>query len=312
MAERALPPPRAEEVSDGVYAYIQDDGSWWINNTGFIIGPRSVTAIDACATEARTRALLDTIDRMAARPVGMLVNTHHHGDHTHGNHLFGRYGPVTIVGHEKCREEILAAGPPGPQYATVWEAPDWGEVVLAPPVLTFRDAITVWVDDLRCELRHLGTPAHTTNDSVVWLPDRSVLFTGDLLFNGGTPFLLMGSLAGARQTVAALKDFGARTIVPGHGRVGGPELIDNVLAYLTFLDDLARRGHAAGLSPLEAAREADLGGFAALSDAERLVGNLHRAYAELNGAERGAPIDLPAALVDMVAYNGGQRLRCLA
>src|SRR6185437_12300913 len=40
MAERALPPPRAEEVSDGVYAYIQDDGSWWINNTGFIIGPR--------------------------------------------------------------------------------------------------------------------------------------------------------------------------------------------------------------------------------------------------------------------------------
>jgi len=253
-------------------------------------------------------------DRPDGRPPGRHAgqHPHHHGDHTHGNHLFGRYGPVTIVGHEKCREEILAAGPPGPQYATVWEAPDWGEVVLAPPVLTFRDAITVWVDDLRCELRHLGTPAHTTNDSVVWLPDRSVLFTGDLLFNGGTPFLLMGSLAGARQTVAALKDFGARTIVPGHGRVGGPELIDNVLAYLTFLDDLARRGHAAGLSPLEAAREADLGGFAALSDAERLVGNLHRAYAELNGAERGAPIDLPAALVDMVAYNGGQRLRCLA
>ncbi len=312
MAERALPPPRTEEVSDGVYAYIQDDGSWWINNTGFLIGRRSVTAIDACATEARTRALLDTIDRMAARPVGMLVNTHHHGDHTHGNHLFSRYGPVTIVGHERCREEILAAGAPGPLYGMIWEAPDWGEVVLAPPVLTFRDAVTVWVDDLRCEVRHLGTPAHTTNDSVVWLPDRSVLFTGDLLFNGGTPFLLMGSLAGALQTVGALKDFGARTIVPGHGPVGGPAIIDEVLAYLTFLDDLARRGHAAGLSPLEVAREADLGPFAALSDAERLVGNLHRAYAELSGGELGAPINLPAALLDMVAYNGGQRLRCLA
>ena len=32
------------------------------------------------------------------RPIRTLVNTHHHGDHTHGNHLFGRYGPVTIVG----------------------------------------------------------------------------------------------------------------------------------------------------------------------------------------------------------------------
>jgi cyclase len=309
MAERALPPPRTEEVSDGVYAYIQDDGSWWINNTGFIVGERTVTAIDACATEARTRALLDTIDTVAAKPVGMLVNTHHHGDHTHGNALFSG---ATIVGHERCRAEILAAGPPGPQHALIWEAPDWGEVVLAPPVLTFRDSVTVWVDDLCCEVKHLGTPAHTTNDSVVWLPDRSVLFTGDLLFNGGTPFLLMGSVAGALETVEALKQFAARTIVPGHGKVGGPEIIDDVLAYLAFLDDLARRGHAAGLTPLQTAREADLGRFAELSDAERLVGNLHRAFAELDGAERGAPINLPAALIDMVAYNGGQRLRCLA
>src|SRR5215813_4009873 len=100
-------------------------------------------------------------------------------------------------------------------------------------------------------MRHLGTPAHTTNDSVVWLPERSVLFVGDLLFNGGTPFLLMGSLAGALESVEALRGFGAQTIVPGHGPVGGPEMIDEVLAYLRFLDDLARRAHAAGLTPLE-------------------------------------------------------------
>ena len=303
-----LAPPRAEEVSDGVYAYIQDDGSWWINNTGFLVGSRGVTAIDSCATEARTRALLETIRGLTANPVGMLLNTHHHGDHTHGNHLFGG---ATIVAHERCREEMLAAGPPGERLAAIFDVPDWGEVVLAPPVLTFRDAVTVWVDDLRCEVRHLGTPAHTTNDSVVWLPERSVLFSGDLLFNGGTPFLLMGSLAGALESVRALADFGAATIVPGHGKVGGPELIDDVLAYLTFLDDLARRGHAAGLTPLETAREAELGRFAELTDAERLAGNLHRAFAELNGAARGAPIDVAAALLDMVALNGG-RLRCLA
>ena len=58
--------------------------------------------------------------------------------------------------------------------------------------------------------------------------------------------------------------------------------------------------------------ETDLGSLAGRLDAARLVGNLHRAYAETNGAELGAPIDGPAALVDMVAYNGGQRLRCLA
>jgi cyclase len=306
----ALEPPRVEEISDGVYAYLQDDGSWWINNTGILVGRRSVTAIDSCSTEARTRALLDTIGGLSPSPVTMLVNTHHHGDHTHGNHLFGP--GATIVAHERCRDEVLAAGVPGPRQAAIWEGPEWGEVVLSPPVLTFRDGVTVWVDDLRCEVRHLGTPAHTTNDSVIWLPERSVLFSGDLLFNGGTPFLLMGSLAGALESVQALKDFGAATIVPGHGPLGGPELIDDVLAYLRFLDDLARRAHAAGLTPLQAAREADLGRFAELSDVERLVGNLYRAYAELDGAERGAPIDIVAALLDMVAYNGGQRLTCLA
>ena len=57
-----LPPPRTEEVAEDVYAYIQPDGGWWINNTGFVLGDRTVLCIDTCATERRTRALLDAID----------------------------------------------------------------------------------------------------------------------------------------------------------------------------------------------------------------------------------------------------------
>jgi cyclase len=85
-----------------------------------------------------------------------------------------------------------------------------------------------------------------------------------------------------------------------------------VLAYLRFIQDIARQAKAAGLSPLEAARAADLGEFKDLLDAERVVGNLHRAYLELDGAERGTPADLATALGDMVAYNGGQPLTCHA
>jgi cyclase len=62
---------------------------------------------------------------------------------------------------------------------------------------------------------------------------------------------------------------------------------------------------------LQAALEADLGEFADLLDSERIVGNLHRAYAELDGVERGAPIGM-VAIQEMVQYNGGQPLRCLA
>lgn len=305
--DRYAPPRSAQEVSDGVFAYVQPDGSWWINNTGFLVGRRGVVSVDACSTEARTRAYLAAIAAVSDQPVRTLVNTHHHGDHTFGNFLFAG---ATIVAQERARAALLGWGEP--RSAPYWTDVDWGDIELAPPFLTFRDEVTVWVDDLECHVRHIGTPAHTTNDSVVWLPERRLLFSGDLLFNGGTPFLVQGSLQGALQAVASLRELGAETIVPGHGKVGGPEIIDNVERYLRWLSDLAARGHAAGLAPLELARATDLGEFADWLDTERIVGNLHRAYAELDGVAPGGPMDLAAALGDMVTYNGGRPLSCHA
>jgi cyclase len=300
--------PEIVEVSDGIYAYLQPDGSWYINNTGFLVGRHGVVSIDTCSTERRTRAYLDAVTTVTPRPVRTLVNTHHHGDHTYGNCLLPA---ATIVGHARCRDEVLA-GPP-PVNTGLFSDVDWGNLEVTPPFLTYETGITLWVDDLRCEVSYVGTPAHTTNDSIVFIPSRSVLFAGDLLFNGGTPFLLMGSVSGAIEVLEeVIRPLGATTIVAGHGAVGGPGLIDDVLGYLRFVQDVARRGMAAGLTPLEAARETDLGEYAALLDAERIVGNLHRAYAEIRGAERGAALDIVAALTDMVAYNGGQPLTCHA
>ncbi|HEX2706029.1 MAG TPA: MBL fold metallo-hydrolase, partial [Candidatus Lustribacter sp.] len=268
------PPGRAVEVSDGIYAYVQPDGSWWINNTGFFVGRRGVVTVDACATEARTRAYLKAIRAVTDAPVTTVLNTHHHGDHTFGNFLFPG---ATIVGHDNVRAALLAWGLP--RAAPFWTDVDWGAVELAPPFLTYSEGVTLHVDDLRCEVRYAGTPAHTTNDSFVWVPERRLLFSGDLLFNGGTPFLVQGSIAGALVALGVLRGLGAETIVPGHGPVCGPEVIERVASYLRFVQDTARRGRAAGLSPLEVARESSLGQFAGWLDPERIVGNLHRAYA---------------------------------
>ena len=64
------------------------------------------------------------------------------------------------------------------------------------------------------------------------------------------------------------------TIVPGHGPVCGLEAVGQALAYLRFIQATAEAGKSAGLSPLQLARETDLGEFASLSDPERIVGNL--------------------------------------
>ncbi|MFD9943735.1 MBL fold metallo-hydrolase [Nonomuraea sp. NPDC059023] len=306
--DHPLPPARAHEVSDGVHAYVQPDGSWWINNTGFLVGRRGVVSIDACATERRTRALREAVARVTDRPITTLVNTHYHGDHTFGNYLFPE---ATIVGHELARRMILAEGIP--DYRAAWSAEvEWGELEAVPPFLTFTDQITLYVDELRCEVRHPGMAAHTTNDVYVWIPERRVLFSGDLVFNGGTPFMLTGSVAGTVEVLDRIRELGAETIVPGHGEPCGPEVIDRVQEYARFVLATAEQGRAAGLTPLEAARETDLGPWAELLDPERIVGNLHRAYAELDGLPRGGQIDVVAAVMDMITYNGGQPLTCLA
>jgi cyclase len=121
----------------------------------------------------------------------------------------------------------------------------------------------------------------------------------------------MGSVAGAIEVLTSVvAPIPARTIVPGHGEPCGRDLIDTVLSYLRFVLDAARAGLAAGLSPLETARQIDLGDYAGWLDSERIVGNLHRAYRDLDHGQ--AEPDLLAALTDMVAYNGGRPLSCYA
>ena len=301
-----LPPPTTQEVSDGIYAYLQLDGSWGLNNTGFIIGKRGITLIDTCFTEARTRSFLDALKAVTVLPPTTLVNTHHHGDHTHGNYLVPS---AAIVGHRLCREAVIEAGLESliPLFPTV----EFGDLQLSPPSVTFEDRLTLYIDDLRMELIFVG-PAHTTNDILVWIPERGTLFAGDLIFNQGTPFVAMGSIAGCLRSLETLRSLGARTIVPGHGSVCGPEVIDDMVAYLRFVQELARQAYGANTSALDAAQQADLGRFAGWHDTERLAGNLHRAFSEIRGEPLGTNLDMGPVFADMVAYNGGQPVRCLA
>src|SRR3982751_4764193 len=114
--------PRVEEISPGVYAYVQPDGSWFLNNTGFLVGRNGVVSIDTTSTERRTRSYLESIASITNQPVRTLVNTHHHGDHTHGNCLLPL---ATIIGHPRCRDEILNT--PFPPPAGVWSNVEWGD-----------------------------------------------------------------------------------------------------------------------------------------------------------------------------------------
>ncbi|HUZ56425.1 MAG TPA: hypothetical protein VMU94_28365 [Streptosporangiaceae bacterium] len=74
--------PESCEVSAGVFAYLQPDGTWWINNTGFLTGPQGVISIDSCSTQRRTQAYLDAIGTITGAPVRAVLGRPRLGDLT--------------------------------------------------------------------------------------------------------------------------------------------------------------------------------------------------------------------------------------
>ncbi|MFI5807695.1 MBL fold metallo-hydrolase [Streptomyces sp. NPDC051561] len=298
-ADTAPVPASLTPLADGVHAYVQPDGGWCLNNAGLVVGQDRTVLIDTAATEFRARALRQAVHTVAPGGPDYVVNTHFHGDHVFGNSLFTPR--ATVLSHEGTRADTAEAGP-GLRH--LWPDVQWGDTREELASVTFRDRLTLHTGGPRVELLHVG-PAHTANDVIAWVPDASVLFTGDVVWSGVTPFVLMGSISGSLLALDRMRNLGPRTVVPGHGPVGGKELLDSTEAYLRFLQKLADRGIRDHLTPLEAARKAELGPYADWLDPERLVGNLHRAYAEAQGGAPGARLDVAGPFGEMCAFHGG-------
>ncbi|KRA24885.1 hypothetical protein ASD65_10945 [Microbacterium sp. Root61] len=294
--------PSMQELAPGVWAYVQPDGGWMINNMGLIVGPSGATSVDVTSTERRTRDYLRAVERVSEVPVKRVVLTHSHPDHCNGISLMP---DAEIIAHRTVADDLQRPHTLAPHIFQTFEQ---GAIEPRIPTVVFDDAVTIDPSGRRIEVRHPGWPAHTPGDAYVWLPDERVLFAGDLVFHGGTPFALSGSPAGWLRALEQMADLEPEIVVPGHGSVGGPELFGPVADYLHFLIDAATEARDRGLTPLEAARALDLARFGDLLEQERIVGNLHRALAELDGVEP----DFARAWQDMYEYNGMRPLDCHA
>lgn len=291
------------DLGRGIFAYIQPPGTWGLNNSGFIIASHGTLIIDATLTELRTRSLIQEVDARSNGPARTLLNTHHHGDHAYGNPLFPS---ATILSHPACRHELLRD-----EMVSTRRFPevDYGAVGIHPPFLTFEGPLVYWADDLRVEIRPISEPAHSRGDAYCWVPEESILFTGDLAFNGCTPLALTGSVQGILRALEELLALQPERVVPGHGGITDASVLRSAQAYFEWLWELALDAHRRGRSPLEAADTAVPEAFAGWLEPERTVANLHRALAEIDPSRTVSSTD---AYADMVTFNGGIPLTCRA
>ena len=291
------------EIAPNVYAYFQAEGGWFLSNAGLIVGSDRSIVIDSLGTIGFNQAFLGEIKKVTDKPVRYLVNTHHHGDHIYGNHLFT--GATTIC-HTRCREEIIKTGDPDPErLSQVFPGLDFTGVRMTPPDVTFEKQLTLYLDEREVQLLYYK-PAHTVGDIIAWLPQDSVVFAGDLLFLYSTPLCMQGSFAGWIEVMKAMADLNAKVYIPGHGPQCGQEGVIECLDYLVFLSEEARKRFDAGMSAQDAARDIDLGRFKKWANWERVVANVARLYAEFKGEDPLSPLDVPSifAQMDELAHSG--------
>jgi len=253
---------------------------------GWLVNADGVAAVDSQFAEAAAVFLAELPGR-EERTLDVLVNTHHHGDHTGGN---GTFRPVTehIVGHANVPELMRAN-------------PGRGGATAAPvvPDMTFTDRWRMELGDEVISARYIS-PAHTRGDIVVHFEQANVVHLGDLLFNRVYPVIDRNGGGRIGQWITLLEEV-ARTYpadaiyICGHSQTEDPRFTvettrDDILVFRDLLSALlahAEREIAAGKSRDEIMTLQNLPGFPEFNvDAgSRLPGNLGTAYDELTSPD---------------------------
>jgi glyoxylase-like metal-dependent hydrolase (beta-lactamase superfamily II) len=240
--------PRIVELSIDVYGYISD----FDPNAGFIVGDDHVIAIDTRPTPKMARHFLADIATVTDKPVKFIVLTHYHAVRVMGASAFpdlqaiyasrGTYDWIAERGQADFDSEV---GRFPRLFDGVEEIPG-----LTIPDVTFDRSLSLWLGAREVRLMCLGR-GHSSGDTVAWLPDCGVLFSGDVVENrcgvyAGDAYI--GDWSGTLDAVRALKP---RVLVPGRGaelqgEARCAEAIDLTQRFLATMIGGVKDGIAAG------------------------------------------------------------------
>lgn len=233
------------KVSDNVYSYVNIKKAGPANsfgaNAGIIVGRDGVVVIDTLISAKEAQRFIKDILAITDKPIRYVINTHYHLDHVLGNAEFARIGAV-VISHAEDQKSFRAKG-----EATLKNAKNYGltdtdmeGTVIAYPQIAFTDRMEIDLGDLRVQLISAEN-SHTGGSVFVFVPERKVVFAGDVLFTGYHPYMAEGNLTGWTAALDALAQLKATAIIPGHGPVSASQDIADMKAYIVLFDREARR-----------------------------------------------------------------------
>jgi glyoxylase-like metal-dependent hydrolase (beta-lactamase superfamily II) len=268
------------EIADGVHVlrYPVLD----VNST-LIVGGEVAVVVDTLSTEAQAGELVSAVRAVTKLPL-VVINTHHHFDHTYGNNVLAAASPGAAVwAHEAAASALRNDGALWQrEWYEEWRPldPELAESIAAVDVLapnrTIQNESTMDIGGRVLELRHLGR-GHTEGDLVVAVPDAGVVLAGDLIEQGAPPSFGDSFPIDWPDTVHALLHLAtSATVVPGHGGLVDADFVRAQHDELTELSWLIRAGHADSAPAEEVAAKAPY-------PAPVAVVAIERGYLQLSG-----------------------------
>lgn len=241
---QAFAAEKLTRIAENVYAYVDiknGSGSRSFGaNAGIVIGKDGIVVVDTLISAREAKRFIRDIRTISRKPIRYVVNTHYHLDHAFGNSEFVKLGAVVIAQEndgkamEKSAVDTLKnIGGYGLTHQ------DMKGTKPAYPVLAYGDRMTIDIGGQQIELIH-ARYSHTTGDTLVYLPDKKVLFAGDVLFTNYHPFLGEGNIGEWTKELDDIKSMDVEKIIPGHGPLSGKKDLDDMKEYLLLFDKKAK------------------------------------------------------------------------
>ena len=203
-----------DKLSDNAYAYTAEGDP----NTGIIIGDDAVMVIDTQATPVMAQDVIRRIREVTDKPIKYVVLSHYHAVRVLGATA---YKPEQIIASQDTYDLIVERGEQDKaseigRFPRLFNAVESVPDGMTWPTMTFTGKMTIWLGKLEVQLLQLGR-GHTKGDTVAWLPQQKIMFSGDLVEFGATPYAGDAYFKDWPITLDAIAALKPEKLVPGRG-----------------------------------------------------------------------------------------------
>ncbi|MDT7928580.1 MBL fold metallo-hydrolase [Tepidimonas sp.] len=201
-------------LSEHAYAYTAEGDP----NTGIIIGDNAVMVIDTQATPVMAQDVIRRIREVTDKPIKYVVLSHYHAVRVLGA---SAYQAEHIIASQDTYDLIVERGEADKaseigRFPRLFRAVESVPPGLTWPTITFTGKMTIWLGKLEVQLLQLGR-GHTKGDTVAWLPQEKILFSGDLVEFDATPYAGDAYFRDWPRTLDNIAALQPEKLVPGRG-----------------------------------------------------------------------------------------------